>query len=97
MVELMTQNLYSHKINNRKSNVQNFKTVVQSQVEFESCNVEKLDSSIRPLFANPVTYIIYHDNCGITIQECSNCLHFSSAGYRNHIVVLRKIVGDCEE
>ena len=45
----------SHKINNRKSNVQNFKTVVQSQVELESCKVEKLDASIRPLFANPVT------------------------------------------
>ena len=48
MVELMTQNLHSHKINNRKSNVQNFKTMVQSQVELESCKVEKLDASIIP-------------------------------------------------
>ena len=46
----MTQNLHSHKINNRKSIVQNTKTVVQSQVELESCEVEKLDASIRPLF-----------------------------------------------
>ena len=52
----MTQNLHSHKINNRKNSVHNFKTVVQSQVELESCKVEKLDVSIRPLFANPVTY-----------------------------------------
>ena len=57
MVELMTPNLHSHKINNRKSIVQNFKTVVQSQVELESCKVEKLDVNIRPLFANPITHI----------------------------------------
>ena len=62
MVELTTQNLHSHKIarvhNNidRKSIVQNFKTVVQSQVELQSCKVEKVDASITPLFANPVTY-----------------------------------------
>ena len=54
MVELMTQNLHSHKINDRESIVQNFKTVVQSQVELHSYKVENLDVSIRP-FANPVT------------------------------------------
>ena len=52
----MTQNLHSHDINSRKSIVQNFKTEIQSQVELESCKVEKLGASIRPLFANPVTY-----------------------------------------
>ena len=57
VIELMTQHLHSHKINDRKSIVQNFKTVVQSQVELQSCKVEKLDASIRPLFeANLVTY-----------------------------------------
>ena len=57
MVELTTQNLHSHKSNDRKSIIQNFKTVGQSQVELRSCTVEKLDASIRPLFANPVTYV----------------------------------------
>ena len=51
MVELMTQHLHSHK-------TQNFKTVVQSQVELRSCKVEKLDASMRPLFANPVTLLL---------------------------------------
>ena len=55
MVELMTQYLHSHKINDRKSIVQNVKAVVKSQVELHSCKVEKLDVSIRPLFANLVT------------------------------------------
>ena len=54
MTELTTQNLHSHKINDRKSIVQNFKTVVQSQVELYSYKVEKLDASIRLLFANLV-------------------------------------------
>ena len=58
MVELMTQHLHSHKINDRKGIVQNFKTVVQSQVELRSCKVEKLDASMRPLFANPVTLLL---------------------------------------
>ena len=57
MVELTPQNLHSHKINDRKSIVQNFKTVIQSQLELHCCKVEKLDASIRPLFANPVTYV----------------------------------------
>ena len=47
MVELTTENLHSHKLNDRESIVQNFKTVVQSQVELHSCKVEKLDVSIR--------------------------------------------------
>ena len=57
MIELTPQNLHLHKLNDRKSIVQNFKTVVQSQVELQCCKVEKLDASIRPLFANPVTFI----------------------------------------
>ena len=55
MVELTAQNLHSHKLNDRKSIVQNIETVVQSQMELQTCKVEKLDASIRPLFANPVT------------------------------------------
>ena len=49
MVELTTHNLYSHKLNDRERIIQNFKTVVQSQVELHSCKVEELDVSIRPL------------------------------------------------
>ena len=61
----MTQNLHSHTINDRKSIVQNFNTVVQSQVEFQSCKVEKVDASIRPLFANPLTYVTGPEKTGL--------------------------------
>ena len=51
MVDLTTQNLHSHKIKDRKSIVQNFKTVVQSQVELQSCKVGKLHGcDYKPLF-----------------------------------------------
>ena len=57
MVELMTQNSYSYKINDRKSIAQNFKTVVNLITdELHSCKGENLDASIRPLF---VTYITF--------------------------------------
>ena len=59
MIELTPQHLHLHKLNDRKSIVQNFKLVVQSQVELHDCKVEiKLDESIRPLFTNPVTNTI---------------------------------------
>ena len=55
--KLTTQNLHSHKLNDGKSIVQNFKTVVQSQMELQSCKVGC--EYIRPLIANLVTYNIY--------------------------------------
>ena len=36
---------------------QNFKAVAQLQAELHLLKVEKLDACIRPLFANPVTYL----------------------------------------
>ena len=38
----------------------NYKAVEQTHAELYSFKVEKLDACIRPLFANPVTYI---DTC----------------------------------
>ena len=58
VVKLTTQNLHSCKLNDRESIVQNFKTVVQSQVEVHSCKVEKLDCEYGPLFTNPVTLLL---------------------------------------
>ena len=43
--------------------MQNFKTVVQSQVELHSCKVEKVDVSIRPLFTNifnQIYVLVFH-------------------------------------
>ena len=71
MVELTTQNLHSHKFNDRKSIVQNFKTVIQSQVELYSCKVEKSDASIKPLFAIPVTNTDFC--CGDNFTEWFVC------------------------
>ena len=39
-----------------KSCYQNFKAVGQIQTELHILKLEKLDSYIRPLFTNPVTY-----------------------------------------
>ena len=50
MVKLTTQNLHSCKLNDRVSIVQNFKTVVQSQVKVHSCKVEKLDCEYKTPF-----------------------------------------------
>ena len=51
---MTTQNLHSQKLNDRKSIVQNFKTM---QVELHSCKVEKLNVSIETPLSNPVTYV----------------------------------------
>ena len=71
MVELITPTLHSHKINARKSNVQNFKTVVQPQVELQSCKVEILVASIRPLFTNPVTNVNTPNHWHTAVSYCT--------------------------
>ena len=59
MIVVTTQNLHSHKINDRKCIVQNFKTVVESQVELHSCKVEKLDVGILQIRSHQFyTFII---------------------------------------
>ena len=78
MIALTTQNLRSHKLNVWKSIVQNFKTVVQSQVELQSYKVEKLDASIRPFFANPVTYA----------QTFSETVDSTHKHFTNFVVIL---------
>ena len=36
---------------------QNFEAVAQLQAELHLLKIERLDACIRPLFANPITYI----------------------------------------
>ena len=58
----MHQNLLWHKLKDVKMFLQNFRAVACLQLELHPFKVEKLDASIRPLFANPVTNLIYSYN-----------------------------------
>ena len=70
MVELTTLNLLSHKINDTKNIVQNFKTLFQSQVELHSYKVENLVANIRPPFANLITYYVCHHTITRYVTMC---------------------------
>ena len=57
---------------------QNFKAVVQLQAELHLLKVEKLDACIRPLFANPVTYLFHVLTIKQAIESISGYWNTSS-------------------
>ena len=57
---LLSWNFLSYKSNDKRVLLSNFKVVGQTQAELYSLKVEKFNACIRPLFANPVTYLLGH-------------------------------------
>ena len=55
--KILSWNFASNKYNDRKSYLPNFKAAGQTGAELHIFKVEKMDACIRPLFANPVTYV----------------------------------------
>ena len=53
---LLRHNFQSYKYNDRKVLPSNIKAVGPTQAKLHTLEVEELDTCIRPLFSNPVTY-----------------------------------------
>ena len=69
--KILSCNFISNNCNDSKAYFINFKAVGQTRAELHIFKVEKLDACIRPLFANPVTYvgIIYRHKSTIRAKK----------------------------